>query len=201
MKYLAVDLGNVVIEVSFEKFMQDLMVVVPFSFDECFNYLCRVSKSHDLGLISIVDGLQDHFNFKLSQNQQIFITNSWKNTVKSNVFMNEYLNELTNSGTKIALLSNMGFEHRKLMRDIITTNVYDTAIKFFSCDVGAIKPTYIYYKTFLDMYPEFKGCIYLDDKIENIEASKLFGFDARQFILDKIEPKDKIKQKLSQLVI
>lgn len=201
MKYLAVDLGNVVIEVSFEFFLKELGVITRFSFDECFNYLCRVSKSHDLGLISIVDGLQDHFNIRLNKEDRQYITSLWKNTVKSNIAINEYLNELINSGVKIALLSNMGTEHRNMMREIITAPVYDAAIKFFSCDVGAIKPTYLYYKTFLDMYPEFKGCIYLDDKIENIETSKLFGFDARQFELDKNKPDSELKEKLSKLTI
>ena len=69
------------------------------------------------------------------------------------------------------------------------------SVKHYSCEVGARKPSKLYYHSFLQMHPEFKGAIYVDDNKENLEASKEFGFiTIRLDLLDmkKIEIDNKL---------
>lgn len=49
------------------------------------------------------------------------------------------------------------------------------------------------------MYPEFKNCLYLDDRLENTEACKKFNFRTIQFILDKISSTEELQNKLKEI--
>lgn len=44
----------------------------------------------------------------------------------------------------------------------------------------------IYYQSFLWQYPEFKGCLYVDDLQENLNTGEKFGF--KPYKLDLSEP-------------
>jgi hypothetical protein len=44
----------------------------------------------------------------------------------------------------------------------------------------------VYYQSFLLQHPEFKGCLYVDDVVDNLNASKAFGF--RTFHMSLQEP-------------
>lgn len=184
MKYFATDLGNVICEVNFDYFIRELSRVINVSIEDVNYFLNRTQRLHDLGLTVISDELRDHFKIK----SPVIIENlmaEWNKTIKPNHQMVSFLTNLLRSGdVKIALLSNIGVEHAVMMREVLTKEVFDSSVKFFSCEVGARKPSYLYYKLFLDMNPEFKGCVYLDDRIENIESGFKFGFNARHFVLD-----------------
>lgn len=202
MKYLAVDLGNVIVDVNFDSFTKALSKAVNLSPADVINFLSRIQRLQDLGLTEISSEMIG--NFKIESPFIIQdLMQEWDETIQANLFMNSFLREAMQDNVKIALLSNIGTEHAALMPEVLTNDVYDYSIKFFSCQVGARKPSYLYYKTFLDMYPDFKGCVYLDDRIENIETGKIFGFDAQQFVLDGfkspsdlVDAIDKIKNQL-----
>lgn len=187
MKYLAVDLGNVVCGVDFTAFISKLSKCINVSFSDVDYFLNRTQKLHDLGLTDLRSELQDHFKIH-SESMVDELMVEWNNTISANPHMISILAELIHQdAVKVALLSNIGFEHAAVMESILTKDVYDHSIKFFSCQVGARKPTYLYYKTFLDMYPDFKGCLYLDDRPENIKAGDEFGFNTRNFVLSDLK--------------
>jgi FMN phosphatase YigB (HAD superfamily) len=203
MKYLAVDLGNVICQVNFDNFNKKLSNTLNLSLDEVNYFLNRTQKLHDLGMTNMSDELRDHFQIRSPEIIDDLI-DEWNKTVRADPFMLDELIRIMHptqgiEQVKVALLSNIGKEHSSLIKNILTTDIFDHAIKFFSCDVGARKPTYIYYKTFLDMYPEFKGCVYMDDRIENIETGLLFGFKAQHFELDRIKSEQEIIDRLAKI--
>lgn len=187
MKYLALDLGNVVCNVNFNLFIRHLSKTLNVSIDEVNYFLNRTQKLHDLGLTVMSDELRDHFKIRSS----VIVDESlvlWNKTITINPIMKAFVNDLIHKrSVKVALLSNIGVEHSNVIPEVLSKDIFDHSIKFFSCDVGTRKPNYLYYKTFLDMYPEFKGCLYLDDRPENVAAGKIFGFDAKLFVLDDMK--------------
>ena len=199
MKFLAVDLGNVICDVSFNPFIKSLSKALNVSIDDVNYFLNRTQKLHDLGLTDIRSELSDHFKIKsLPIIDDLMI--EWNKTVKRNVFMVSTLQDMINKNDiKIALLSNIGIEHAAEMHNTLTENVFNNTIKFFSCEVGTRKPSYLYYKTFLDMYPDFRGCVYLDDRLENIEASKKFEFNAQHFVLDNFKSVSELANRVGEI--
>jgi FMN phosphatase YigB (HAD superfamily) len=95
------------------------------------------------------------------------------------------MKDLHSQGVKFALLSNMGKEHHDYLK-IICPEIFDLSeIHFLSYQVGARKPSRVYFKTFIDDYNSWGGSIYIDDRLENLIASKQYAFRAIQFELDK----------------
>ena len=92
---------------------------------------------------------------------------------------------------KIALLSNVGLEHAERMAKVLSyEGFFQDAIKHFSCQVGARKPTHLYYQSFLQLHPKWERCVYVDDLQANLDASKQFGFKPFRFDLEEISRGD-----------
>jgi len=197
LKFIAVDIGNVICNVDFTNFISELSKTLNISIDDVNYFLHRTTKLHDLGLTQIGDELRDHFKIKSTVIIDL-LTNEWNRTITIDKTMLYFLDDLRIHDTQIALLSNIGVDHAFLMPKLLGS-IWHNSIKFFSSEVGAIKPSFLYYKTFLDMYPQFNGCIYLDDRIENIEVSKKFGFRAIKFVLNSFDNENLLKIKLSEL--
>lgn len=169
--YLAMDVGNVLCNVNLNLFTMYLRD--PDEFLHKFNEL------HDIGFTTIRKELEKECyidtNFLLSQ---------WEKTIVPNKEMIDFIDHLCSKyNIKLALLSNMGLEHLELMHKHLGS-LWDNSVKYFSYQVGARKPSYVYYNTFLSMYPEFKGCIYVDDLIQNLEAGEKFGFKSHYLSLE-----------------
>jgi FMN phosphatase YigB (HAD superfamily) len=199
MKYLAVDLGNVVCNVKFDNFLNELSKTLNLPLEDVNYFLHRTTKLHDMGLTQISDELRDHFKIK----SPIIIQNlieEWNKVITADTTVVGFLEKLLEEDVKIALLSNIGIEHAALMGNILGGFLYHYSIKFFSCEVGARKPSFLYYKTFLDMNPEFKGCLYLDDRIENVRGGEKLGFKSLHFELDKINRSD-LENKLKEITL
>lgn len=202
MKHLTVDIGNVVCEVNFTSFLRKLSKTLNIPLQETEYFLNRTQKLHDLGLTVIQDEIHDHFKIKSPVIIEELVED-WNKTVYPNTTVIAFLHSLIKPSLsiepiKLAILSNMGSEHSELMVKMLSP-IYDDAIKFFSCDVGARKPTYLYYKTFLDLYPEFKGCLYIDDRPENLKTGELFGFRPYKLELDKIKNNAELMEKLGDI--
>ncbi len=189
--YLAFDIGNVICNVNFSEFLNLLSKYKNITPDESFAFLSRIQRSHDLGISYLRDELIDHFGIRSPVILEELIS-AWNNSITIDNFMLRLLNERLLKGDNIALVSNIGFEHSELMRKILinklsTKHEYlpdnGEVTEFFSCDVGARKPSLLYYSTFLSIYPEFKGCYYFDDRPENIDIGKKFGLKSILFDL------------------
>ena len=179
---LAIDIGNVICHIKFEPFLKHLSKFLNISYSDGMHFLNRVQKLHDLGLTNLKDELADHFKIK-SESLLDELLSLWDKCLQLDCTVLQELEKLRKKhGIEIALLSNIGFEHAKYIRD--SSNLYpilNSTIQFFSCEVGARKPTYLYYHTFLQMYPQFKNCIYIDDLDDNLSAGKQMGFNSQKF--------------------
>lgn len=187
MKHLAVDVGNVICSIDFtnfnlllEQFIANNLINIPK--EKIIQFLFDTQKIQDVGITSFEEDVRNYLGIKDKKLIELLVA-EWNKTLKPNHFMISNLIDMLPT-TKIAILSNMGTNHRSIMRDLLTPELYDNCIPFFSCDVGARKPSLLYYKTFLDMYPDFKGCVYLDDRQDNIDTSIRFGMTGCLFNLN-----------------
>lgn len=187
MKYVALDIGNVLCHVDFKQFLDDLSETLNITPDEAMYFLNRSQKLHDLGLTAMRDELKDHFKIKSPVTIEK-LSVSWNKAIYPDLDVLDMFNAMTEKhNLQVALVSNIGNEHAKLMEEILWHNgFFQNAVKHFSCQVGARKPTLLYYQSFLMEHPKFEGCVYVDDVVENLEAGTKFGFRPYHFALDKM---------------
>jgi len=189
-KFLCIDIGNVLVYANTSKFKNKLSKVLNITLEEANYFLNRVQKLHDLGYTHLSDELRDHFKIRSSVIIDELL-DEWNHVICP---FPEILSRLENMikgyDLQVALLSNIGIEHAALMPMQLGNDFFQNCIKHFSCHVGARKPTMVYYHTFLQLHPEWKGCPYIDDLQENLDASQQFGFKTYRFSLeDMIKPK------------
>ncbi len=195
MKYIALDIGNVLCEVHSDSFIREISEMFNVTIPDAGRFLKRFQQLHDLGYTTMADELIDKFDIKSS----IIIdkvVNSWNRSVVPNLKILDALCDLSESShdLQVALLSNIGIEHALMMEEKLShRNLYPKAIKHFSCYVGARKPSYVFYQSFLLEHPEFKGCLYVDDLKENLDAGAKFGFIPFHFDLKDDNFESKIK--------
>lgn len=198
MKYVAFDIGDVLCHCFEDKFLNAVSESANISIDNAYRFFKRFWEHHDLGFTTIEDELKDKLNI---QSEVIInkLNKAWMETLAPNHIMIEYLINLlfiekslsTNVRTdiQVALLSNIGKEHASKLKNTFDDGrwngygVYDACVKHLSFEVGARKPSLIYYQSFLSMHPEFKGCVYVDDREENLITAQKLGFKPFKFSL------------------
>lgn len=189
MKNLCLDIGNVLCEVNLSEYINLLSLRLNISIKEVWYFLNRVQRLHDLGLTNLSDELRDHFKIK-SDVVIDELNNEWNNALIPNKYLVDGINNLVSElNIEVALLSNIGYEHADLFNQ--TVNV-KSAIKHFSCFVGARKPTLLYYQSFLQQFPQFKNAVYVDDLKENLNTGSMMGLKPMHFTLE--EKKDLLNQ-------
>lgn len=201
MKYIALDIGNVLCQVYTQPFVELLSETFNTTIPEAARFLKRFQQIHDLGYTTMEDELKDHYGAK-SPTTIKKLVQAWNDSVVPNNFIIDKLNDLrAKDKLQVALLSNIGVEHAEMIKlKLASGGFFPGAIKHFSCFVGARKPSSIYYQSFLLQYPEFKGCLYVDDLKENLEASKAFGFQTYHFTLEDPLYAEKVKE-IEKLVL
>lgn len=187
MKYVAFDVGNVLVNVNFQPFINKLSSDLNISLEEATYFMNRSQKLHDLGLTVMHDELIDHLKIRSSVLRDELIE-YWNNSITPADWMLEKLDRISSQyDLRVALVSNVGLEHAVRMKKILNYNgFFDKAVKHFSCEVGARKPTFLYYQSFLRMNPEWQGCPYIDDLQENLDTGAKFGFKPFRFSLQEI---------------
>ncbi len=204
----AFDIGNVLVDIDFEPFIKEfnklelyaenskshsylgvnLLKVDPMVF------LSDLHAQQDLGLTTIDKFLRNRFNI---HNDLEGLLEAWDKMIIPNERMLDFVDELKESGVIIALLSNMGIEHTALIREKYP-RIFDGCVLHLSYEVGARKPSKLYFQSFLTDHPEFKGCVYVDDLDKNLDRGAQYGFNAYKFELDKMN-KDELESKLFDL--
>lgn len=199
MKYIALDIGNVLYYANMTNFVKELSSTFNVSIADASRYLKNFQHVHDLGLTTMERELRAQFHC----NSEVTIERLcklWDGAVHPCLPMLSMLDELNeHHDVQIALLSNIGIEHAAMMPAKLNP-IYDYSIPHFSCYVGARKPSMLYYQSFLMQRPEFKGCLYVDDLQENLNASKQFGFNPYLFSLEDADVDDKI-QEIREIVL
>lgn len=195
MKYIALDIGNVLCTVSAAPFLDTLSETFNVTIPEASRFLKRFQQIHDLGYTTMEDELKDKFNAKSPVIIKKLVQ-EWNDSVQPNMHILDKLNGLRDKyNLQVALLSNIGVEHAAMMEEKLAHNgFFPGSIKYFSCFVGARKPSSIYYQSFLLQYPEFKGCLYVDDLKENLHASSPFGFKTFHFTLEDPNYENKVAE-------
>jgi FMN phosphatase YigB (HAD superfamily) len=185
--YVCLDIGNVLCHVDFNVFLADVSESLNVTTEDAMYFLNRSQKLHDLGLTVMKDELRDHLKIK-SQVTIDKLLLSWNNCITPNYKVLDMFNNLTEKfDFQVALLSNIGLEHSILMEKVLDHGpFFENALKHFSCYVGARKPTSLFYQSFLWDHPEFKGCVYVDDVVENLETGSKFGFRPYHLALDSM---------------
>lgn len=201
MKFIALDIGNVLCHVAAEPFLDLLSETFNITIPEAARFLKRFQQIHDLGYTTMEDELKDKFGVK-SPVVLKKLVDAWNASVTPNMHILDKLNGLRSKyNLQVALLSNIGVEHAAMMEEKLAHNgFFPDAVKHFSCFVGARKPSMIYYQSFLMQNPEFKGCLYVDDLMENLLASTQFGFQIYKFTLEDPNYEDKVSE-IESLVV
>lgn len=184
MKHLCIDIGNVLVNQNMEVFIKALSKQMNISKEEADQFINRIQKKQDLGISTIKSEIYTHFNIKSEYIMEDLIK-AWNMVITPNHRAIQFFDDLADDlDLKVALVSNVGAEHIDRFHEILNRYaLYNKAIHHFSCKVGARKPSTLYYKTFLDLYPEFKGAAYIDDLKENLEAGAALGLKPFHFDL------------------
>lgn len=193
--YIALDIGNVLCNVSAMPFLENLSETFNVTIAEAHRFLKRFQQIHDLGYTTMEDELKDKFAVKSPVTIKRLV-DAWNDSVTPCIPVIDRLNHLReHANLQVALLSNIGVEHAAMMEEKLQHGgFFPGSIKHFSCFVGARKPSMVYYQSFLFQHPQFKGCLYVDDLQENLDASKQFGFKTFHMSLEQPGVDDKIKE-------
>lgn len=199
MQYVAFDLGNVLIDVDFEPFWiaaeevgidrYDIQDVVDF-----------YQNSEMCGLVNYSDIFRREFP-NLEPHNLDLIIEGWNGSIHVNDQMCNFVECLKHEGFKIAYLSNMGPTHKNFLRARESRFMNLADVQHISCEVGVIKPSMLYFQSFLMQHDDFAGCMFLDDRPENIIAASKCKFDSLRFELDsfKDKPPSVLKKELNNI--
>lgn len=195
MKKLVIDVGNVICKVDPEPFILKLAEIAHISEEEVWKFFRLGMAEHDLGHISLRD--QMIRDFRVSEVAADFLIDKFWNAILTvdEEMMNALVGMLREGG-QIGILSNMGKEHFCLMREKLAPLFQFSGQVFphFSCEVGARKPSKIFFQSFLTDHENFRYCLYVDDLWENIEGGKKSGFEGFQFSLLDADKSEKIRR-------
>jgi len=183
MKYICLDIGNVICKVDFTNFTNKMVSLLNITPEAAWQFLVDVQPAHDKGNIYIDEALAQ--NYMATKSTRKELVEEWNKTVTSDTRMLSWIHTLLEQEVEVALLSNMGWEHAEIIRDIITPKIYDQCRTFLSCEMNVRKPMMEYYELITLFDPQYKGSVYLDDRPENIEAGIKAGFNGQLFELDK----------------
>jgi len=191
--YVAFDIGRVLLELNFEPFFKKYNELHLNQIEDSMAFLCDLQTRQDLGLTTISYELKVKFGiFECKE-----LIDAWNEMLIPNEIMMKYLAKLKSEGYNVALLSNIGFVHLRYIKENIP-ELLEGCDLHLSCEVGARKPSKLYFKSFLLEHPDYFGCAYLDDLSKNISMGKKYMFNAIQFNLENGDEKklDKIRRRI-----
>ncbi len=203
--HVAFDIGNVLVDFDVYKFTRKLSEVTGISDHAAYFFIDHLQRQQDIGITSVSHGLEYKFD-KLTSAQLDELLFTWNDTITPNEMMLNFLEKLKGEGVKVAFLSNMGPEHLIHLRSTLP-QMFDGVAQHISCEVGARKPSKLFFQSFcLDhdefcisedgRKPNFNGCVYIDDLEENLKVGKKYGFKVYNLKLDELSKLSQSKQKI-----
>lgn len=181
------DIGNVLVHVHLNSFLDKISQLIPENHDPLL-FLETTQGLHDIGLITMRQAFRD--KYELSHSDKISIDDLlelWNTVVVRNNFMINLMKDLHFQGVRFGLVSNIGYEHHKYLEKICPEIFELSEIHHLSYEVGARKPSKLYFQSFLQDYPSWIGCVYVDDRMDNLLTGKRYGFRTIQFDLSKFD--------------
>lgn len=200
MQYLALDIGNVICKLNFKGFSDMLLrlghIKEP---SEGILFLEGVQAPLDIGLYGVEEAVLKYFP-SFSRNNLKDLHEAWLGTIEPCNLIGEFIESLlTDHNFEIALLSNIGSDHSRYLRKRMF--VYNRCIQHFSYEVGARKPAKLFFQSFLLDHSRFKDCLFLDDKIENIEMAKRCGLNGKVFSLENFNNSEDAVESLKNIIL
>lgn len=186
-KIICFDIGNVIVTCDVDRFVDEIGIYLSPKKNKKFKALrYLVQTQHDVGLTTLRNFFE-HFDTDLSFHSLNEIIQEWCNLIKMNNEMYDLILNLKKQNVKIAYLSNIGYEHAVHL----TTRypeLFENTLKHFSYEVGARKPTKLYFQSFLHEADPIRAgdCLFIDDLKYNCDMAESLGFKTYQFsLLDK----------------
>lgn len=158
MYKIAFDIGNVLCRVDLDPFLIEMEKDVGA---EAFSFLESIQASQDIGLFTMLQALINH---GIPRKRAEELSAVWLKTVIPSQTTMDFIKDLKNKGYKIALLSNIGLDHKEYL--LKSCPELSLCIQHFSCDIGVRKPSALFFQSFLNRY-DWDFCVYFDDKPEN----------------------------------
>jgi FMN phosphatase YigB (HAD superfamily) len=187
LKRVAFDIGNVLCHVPVNEFY-DFVAAQGIVADrkEAEEFMNGIQYAQDLGLYNIRQGFYK-FNPHISKKTLQDLHDKWLDIGRPSNEMLEVLKEAIDSGYQVALLSNIGHDHAEVFRQ--KCELFQGCHQHFSCEVGARKPTKLFYQSFRHDYAWRDDVMFFDDRQENIDAAQGYfrgiRFDIEDYPNDK----------------
>jgi FMN phosphatase YigB (HAD superfamily) len=201
---VAFDIGNVLCRVDFDPFLElGLKLEVFPSLVLADEWAERIQPEHDVGLLSMEDALRGITDDESRVKQ---LLDCWLLDVITLSKPMLTLVEQLKKRRPVALLSNVGKEHSGIFN---MCRAFDGCLKHFSCEVGARKPSKLFFQSFY-IEQGWKGIwrsngnhknysLFFDDRQENVDASQPF-FQGRQFSLDDYETDEEAAKAIREML-
>jgi len=201
--YVAFDMCNVLVNVDMKLFYSFLLENNIFKTSEEINVYLKYMLGHaDIGMYDAKTAFSYLLYLKKKPidllNEIMFL---WKGCLSQVPEITDLLIRLKNKHKiKIALLSNISAEHADIFRNYFDP-IFNDCFQHFSCEVGAKKPSKIYFQSFIKEQPGFNGAVFFDDVEENVVAAQKYGFKAIQFELNTYASFEDAAANLESLIL
>lgn len=186
--HVAFDVGEVLCEIDWTEFINEYEAARQYRegqgkkiIGNARQFLQIVQRKQDLDLINEDEMLLE---WGFPNGDIDGIVRAWNHAATPNKRMLEAKKSLQESGVKVAILSNMGRTHYNYLQGICP-EMFEGAIRHISCEVGARKPSKLFFQSFLMENPDFKNALFVDDKNDNLEIGKKFGLRPFSFVLSE----------------
>ena len=135
-------------------------------------------KQLDAGLVSRFDGNQAMLRNAKAAGREFEVQgvlDDWLHILRPRHRMEELVRRLKSHGYCVYYLSNIPQDVLDLLRDRGVLNGFDGGVA--SCEVHINKPDPKIYKALLDKYSlKAEECVFIDDRLENVQAAFALGF-------------------------
>jgi len=202
------DIGNVLLTIDMNVMYRKLCETgLVDTISAAIEFMRSIERENNMGLINTELALLRAFGnygccnpYRLEAIKEA--TNCWRGyaTVTKNTKILEYLTKKLETKPILVLASNLGVDHHVMVEHADPFFLNPKLLWCCSCKMGAIKPQYNFFHLLLKQYERCSTLptdfFYVDDREENLEGGRVFGFetfqfdsaiDAQQVFIDKLE--------------
>lgn len=197
-KKVCFDIGNVLTHLNLDAFTNALMELGHIERREEGDLFMRgIQAGCDIGIFNVRESVLSYFK-EISHDDLEKLNHVWLDSVTPCPEMGLLLANLKEQGFEIYLLSNIGWEHAEHVRKFYGFNLCK---EHFSCEVGARKPSKLFFSSFINENPDYRGVKYFDDLKENVRTALKYGLDAEVFDINDFSCGEDAAEYLEQKIL